>query len=187
MPILHGGRLLGLLFLGPWGAIPATAGPRWHDQQAPHRMKPPRDLGQPVDPPALLALAGLICRVLADAADLPKRPELDRLALIEDLLNRFFTSELRIASVAAHLGVSPSRASQIVRERYGRTFPELVESRRLELASQLLQTEELPISEVARRCGYSDHRYLARRFGRRFAMTPKQWRAAHCQRRNSEA
>jgi AraC-like DNA-binding protein len=177
VPIMRDDRMLGLCFLGPWRDVAASMQPRWHDPQPAHRLKPPGGLPVPADPEALRDLTVLVCRHIA-LVQAPESPVLDRRRLILDLVERHSGGEIRLAAVAAHLGTSPSRASRIVRSCFGCSFPDLVESHRLERVCALLRSGELTISGIARRCGFIDHRYLSRRFRRRFGMTPGAWREA---------
>ena len=181
VPILRGSQLIGICFLGPWSSLPASLQPRWQDPQVAHRIRPP-PLPAPADPTALLDLAGMLCR---DIGAVPgAMATMTRTALIDDLIGRHLGSELRLASVAAHLGVSESRAGHIVREAYGCSFPHLVEQRRFARACELLGSGEIPIAAVAQRCGFADRRYFARRFRVCLGVTPSAWRRARMAQRS---
>lgn|GEM_PF-4531494 len=56
------------------------------------------------------------------------------------------------------------RTGHAVRESFATTFPRLLQAARLTKARNLLALTELSVAEVARRCGYSEHRYFHRCF-----------------------
>lgn len=108
------------------------------------------------------------------------RPEptqtLDRKARIEQFLEREFQDEVGLSDLAGVLGVSASRASQIVRGIFGQTFPELMAERRLSHARILLLETAMPVTSVARHSGFTDPKYFYRRFKERFGMSARTFR-----------
>jgi len=63
----------------------------------------------------------------------------------------------------AHLGEPPGHAVRRIR---------------LELAAQLLTTTDLPLSQVARRCGFFSAETLRQAFVDRYGITPSRFRSA---------
>ena len=47
----------------------------------------------------------------------------------------------------------------------------------MELAQKLLAQKELPVKEIAGRCGYSDQFYFSRIFKKQTGLSPKEYRA----------
>lgn len=84
--------------------------------------------------------------------------------------------DLAIADLAQHLGLSPNRASSAVRSACGATFVELLQRSRLATAADLLRHTDLPVSDIARRCGFGDVSHFFRCFRRRHGVTPRAWR-----------
>ena len=74
--------------------------------------------------------------------------------------------------------ITPNHFSMIFRRHTGRTFTEFLAEKRLGLAEELLRDLTLNIGQVARRAGYGDAGYFARRFKQRTGLTPRQWREA---------
>jgi two-component system response regulator YesN len=58
----------------------------------------------------------------------------------------------------------------------GESFSEFLLNRRIELAKEVLRDLTLNITEVARKVGYDDPGYFARRFRRKTGMSPREWR-----------
>ena len=47
---------------------------------------------------------------------------------------------------------------------------------RLSKAAELLLKTELPVSEIAQKCGFHDSNYFSRQFRKRYAAAPKNYR-----------
>lgn len=75
---------------------------------------------------------------------------------------------------ACHLSASTLRRRL---GEYGLTVGGLVREVRLEIAMSLLQTTELPIGEVAQRCGYGSHSRFTAAFRARYGYAPSDLRA----------
>jgi AraC-like DNA-binding protein len=84
--------------------------------------------------------------------------------------------ELSRDEVARHAGVSPGHLSQLLKERTGRTFVELLRETRIQAACELLAQSEAPLSEIAAACGFCDQSYFTHVFRDTRGMTPKQYR-----------
>ncbi|MDF7825883.1 AraC family transcriptional regulator [Pontiellaceae bacterium B12227] len=69
---------------------------------------------------------------------------------------------LSLATVADAVGISACYLSSLFRENAGITFHEQVRTLRLANARELMETTNLPRSEIARRCGFSTLRNLRR-------------------------
>ncbi|MFP4377185.1 MAG: helix-turn-helix domain-containing protein [Spirochaetales bacterium] len=84
---------------------------------------------------------------------------------------------LTVSLVANELGVSASRLSHIFKQHAGTSFPDYVESRRLERAENLLRMTDRDIATIARNVGYEDPLYFSRRFKARSGLSPRAWRS----------
>jgi len=80
--------------------------------------------------------------------------------------------------VARRVGISPSRLGEILRERTGRTFSELVAEARIEMACGMLRETDKPLAQVAAECGFCDQSYFTNAFQKAKGQTPRQYRAA---------
>ena len=84
-----------------------------------------------------------------------------------------------VRDVVEHLGVSRRLLEKLVRESTGRTLLELMQPVKLESCRHLLETTNLPITEVVQRSGYSLTSHPGRLFHKTYGMSMKAWRAAH--------
>lgn len=123
---------------------------------------------------ALLALtAGPV------APDPPRRDQLHR-HIVRTLHDRYFEPSLSPGAVAAAHGIS-KRYLHLLLARAGMTFGEELLRVRLARARQLLSDArfgDVPIGEIASRCGFADPSHFARCFRRRFGSAPGAYRMA---------
>lgn len=179
VPLRAGERNLGALFLGPW---------RWEGRETPSwamlQEGPPVAVrGTACGPPPdgdgrarCLALAQLLAAAVAAAAAAAETGRVGRRERILRLLDERLHGPFTLPQLAAELGLSPSRCGHVVRAELGRTFPALLQERRMGQAQRLLLASTIPIARVARRCGYASASYFASRFRRAVGLTPEEFR-----------
>lgn len=78
--------------------------------------------------------------------------------------------------LAQERGISETGLKNIIREVYGENVSELLNRDRMELASRLLIETDLPVSEIASRCGYANQGRLAKKFSGYFGILPLAYR-----------
>jgi len=101
-------------------------------------------------------------------------------ALMRTLRDRLHEADLSPLTVAAEHGIS-RRSLHYAFARSGTTFAEQLMRLRLERGRELLGDARLldvPVTEVAARCGFMDPSHFARRFRQRFGLAPLQFRGA---------
>lgn len=84
--------------------------------------------------------------------------------------------KLSIEALARRSGMSVSRFAHLFKDETGTTPQQYIESRRMELAGNLLRYSNLTVAEVARACGFEDPFYFSSRFKRHFALSPRAYR-----------
>jgi AraC family transcriptional activator of tynA and feaB len=100
--------------------------------------------------------------------------------LLRTLRNRLHEPDLSPPAVAAEHGIC-TRSVHYVFAKAHTTFVERLMELRLERAHEMLsdaQLFDLPVAEVAARCGFADPSHFARRFRRRFWQSPLQFRGS---------
>ncbi len=90
-------------------------------------------------------------------------------------------SQLARDDVARRAGVSPGHLSEILRERTGQTFSELLRKERVDKACDLLRNTDLPLATIAAECGFCDQSYFTHAFFRVKKTKPKHYRARRAQ------
>jgi AraC family transcriptional regulator len=91
-------------------------------------------------------------------------------------LDEEFAENLTSESLAADAGVHPVHLAAVFRKFQRETIGDYVQKRRVEHASALLHDPEMPLSDVAYRCGFSDQSHFTRVFKRRLGLTPGAYR-----------
>jgi AraC family transcriptional regulator len=130
-----------------------------------------------------LAVDGLVLELLAVAArrDVPS-PTKNRpppwLAQAQEFLQANFTRPLRVADLAAEVGVHPVHLARVFRAHFGASPASYVRRLRLEWSGMQLSTSNRPLSELALEAGFADQSHFNRTFKRHTGLTPEQYRQA---------
>jgi transcriptional regulator GlxA family with amidase domain len=109
-------------------------------------------------------------QLAAQAAD--REPLRELQAWLPDHLDE----DLSVPALAARVFMSPRNFARAFRREVGMTPAAYVEALRVERARMLLETTDLPVEEVARRCGFGSVETLRRAFARRLNVTPSAYR-----------
>ena len=84
-----------------------------------------------------------------------------------------------VADLCALVQLSEAHFSRAFKRAFGKSPHAFVIRRRVELAAQYMLQTELPLSDIARQCGFADQAHLCRSFRQRTGHTPAAWRRAH--------
>jgi transcriptional regulator GlxA family with amidase domain len=104
------------------------------------------------------------------AADRPGLSELQ--AWIADHLD----ADLSVPALAERAFMSPRNFARVFASEAGMTPAAYVEAVRLERARALLETTDLQLEDIVRRCGFGTVETLRRAFGRRLGVNPSDYR-----------
>ena len=130
-----------------------------------------------------LAVEGLILELLARAA---RRHEGQQdysapppwLVKARAYLHEQFGSNVRIADLAATVGVHPVHMARMFRDHLGRSPGEYLRQLRLEWAAAQLSATQKTIGDIAQEAGFADQSHFTRVFKRHAGLTPGQYRAS---------
>ncbi|MDJ0387583.1 GlxA family transcriptional regulator [Roseomonas sp. E05] len=86
-------------------------------------------------------------------------------------------ADLRVEALAERAGMAPRSFARAFLAQTGETPAHAVEGLRVEAARHLLEAGELPVAEIARRCGFGDDERMRRAFLRRLGASPAEYRA----------
>lgn len=103
-----------------------------------------------------------------------RSPELEQRILI--YLDSHFSEELSLEHLAKEFGVSRFRLSRLFSGKLRTSFPDYVNSRRLEYARYLLSATEASVTDIALESGFGSSRSFFREFKKAFHMTPNAYR-----------
>ncbi|HEY6001074.1 MAG TPA: helix-turn-helix domain-containing protein [bacterium] len=123
-------------------------------------------------------IAHLLVRGLLGIAGASERVE--RRAGVDRAIHHMhvhYGEKLTVAALAGLAAMSPSHFARVFRTETGRPPLEYLLDVRLEKARQLLRGADLPVTEIALRCGFGTSSHFAATFRRRFGTTARGYRA----------
>lgn len=86
------------------------------------------------------------------------------------------TREITLSTVADTLHLGKKQTSRIIYQYYGKSLSELVNEKRLSVASNLLLTTNKPISQIAKESNFNSENYFYIQFRKTFGCTPLAYR-----------
>ncbi|GFE66169.1 helix-turn-helix transcriptional regulator [Litoreibacter roseus] len=109
--------------------------------------------------------------------------QVDRLSLtpwqrarLEEYLKEEFCNDIDLAQLADVAGLSKYHFLRAFKSSFQRTPMAEVTERRLSHAADHLRENRLSITQIALKCGFSDHSHFSATFKRRFGVTPSRYR-----------
>ena len=96
-----------------------------------------------------------------------------------DHIRSNYGSEIRVEELSEICGLSVYQLNRRLRAIFGITVSRFITKSRIDIASEMLRVETIPIAEVANACGYFDQSAFSRVFRRTTGLTPRQYRARH--------
>ncbi|MFH0258283.1 XylR family transcriptional regulator [Vibrio rumoiensis] len=88
---------------------------------------------------------------------------------------------IKVEQVLDYVGISRSNMETRFKDERGHSLHQEIHNSKLERAGSLLQSTELPISEIAELCGYPSLQYMYSVFKKTFDKTPKEYRLERSQ------
>lgn len=95
---------------------------------------------------------------------------------IAEYVNEHLAGEIKISQLAELTRMSHFHFSRLFKQAIGISPHQYVMEQRIEKTKQLLKQSQLPIMEIAMRCGFSSHSHLGKCFRQSTGMSPKQYR-----------
>ncbi len=95
---------------------------------------------------------------------------------IDEYIEMRYSESIQLADLATHLHLCEKQVSRVIKKEYHCSFPELVNRKRLSVASMMLKYTDLTVSEIAKKVGFQNDNYFYRVFGERYGETPGAYR-----------
>ena len=102
-----------------------------------------------------------------------------RIQNVLDLIHKSPFEVYTMEMLLRRAGIKKSLFLQSFRKITGTTPVQYINNLRLEHACELLLHSNLPVSEIADHCGFSDSFYFSRCFKKKYMMSPKKYRDSH--------
>jgi len=93
-----------------------------------------------------------------------------------EFIQNHAVEKITLADIAAHLNLSCSRTSYLLRNVLNKSFPELLQEERLRRVKTLLASSKMSLNAIAVQTGFTDEYYLAKVFKQHNNQTPGQYR-----------
>jgi AraC family transcriptional regulator of arabinose operon len=102
-----------------------------------------------------------------------------RIRKVTTVLDQEYRDPPTVEQFADELGLSASRLAHLFRQEMGKSIQSYVLERRLVMAAMLIVQTHERISQIAYSVGFGDVSNFNHAFKRRFAMSPRQYRASN--------
>lgn len=179
VPVRDGERMIGVVMYGPFRPAESATGSYECAEEAFRNL--------PVWKPEFRSAVETLIRVaIREPVDLiylrnpdfpPHRKARDpRILEAVEYLRGHYMEPVRLRNVARQVSLSESRFSHLFRTECGLDFSSCLLELRLRAARQLLTGTDLPIGEIAARCGFVSQNHFASLFRRRVGMTATAFR-----------
>jgi AraC-like DNA-binding protein len=96
--------------------------------------------------------------------------------IIKTYLRKHFRESVRLADIAAFVGLSEEHVARLFKTATGRTVFEYLRRLRMAEAKSLLAVTDSNLSEIARQAGYSSLTVFSRNFTQEVGVTPSEFR-----------
>lgn len=126
----------------------------------------------------------IITDVISQSINIPRKdpskmlPDTDilRSRRIMRLVEKYYTDDISLKSVADELNLSVRQTTRIIRATTGHTLGELVSAKRMDAARNLLLKNRYTISEISEKVGYNSLSCFYSAFRKHYGMLPKEYR-----------
>lgn len=103
----------------------------------------------------------------------------NRLAYAVQYLRQHLQENISVATLAEKACMSEPHFYRCFKQQFGYSPVEFINRERISLATQLLTTTELTVTEIAFECGFNHANYFLKVFRRQAGFTPTQFRELH--------
>ncbi|EIK96230.1 AraC family transcriptional regulator [Pseudomonas sp. M47T1] len=122
----------------------------------------------------IIGLAGISVDLQSASA---AHPAYRRLAAVDEYIRGHFSGPVSMQALTRIAGISVAQLERYCKRVFHLTPRQMLHKVRLEHAHRLLLSD-LPITDVAMQCGYTDHSAFSRQFKTLTGFTPRQYRQA---------
>lgn len=108
------------------------------------------------------------------------KTDMDMLMIqLREYIEAHLTEPITLEMLASRVHFNKTYFVKRFRELWGFSPMKFVNTLRLQRAEQLLLTTQLPLSQIARQCGFSSLHYFSRRFHESYGISPQTYRNQH--------
>ena len=89
------------------------------------------------------------------------------------------SEDISVRELAGLCFVSSDHLTRLFKKKFGMTVSDYIQDKRLHLAGELLTRNDLSISAVSDRVGFSNYSYFTEQFKKHYGMTPRDYQKRH--------
>lgn len=186
VPVITGERLSGVLYIGPFRTSPdemppdtlicktSVKGLEKFEAQKQTLAELSRERAS-----RLMKISIMLSSMMGYIVEKSKNDEIpagSRKERIENFIGNNFRREASLSELASYLFLSESRTTQLLREYFGKGFPELVTEQRINYAKSLLVNSYFTASSIAVQTGFSEAAYFFKVFMKSTGLSPGAYR-----------
>ena len=112
-----------------------------------------------------------------DSQQDPKMEDAGQAALLSYVDNNYLDSTLCLSAAADYMQTSIYTVSRIFKEATGMGFKEYITQKRLSYACHLLETSQIPVTQIASDCGFENANYFTTVFKNEYGIPPSKYRS----------
>ncbi len=121
-------------------------------------------------------LTAIFYRFVGYVFDFTQFEHTDILHKAVNYLRENLSEKLTLEDLAAHVGLSRSYLSTIIKSELGMSFTDYLNQMRIDRSKELLLDPKLSLAEIAGLVGYGDQSYFTKKFAQQAGMSPGQYR-----------
>ncbi|MDD6174813.1 MAG: AraC family transcriptional regulator [Firmicutes bacterium] len=126
-----------------------------------------------------LLLQQILCEIFTALYQESIPAEQARIKKVLEYIHEDPSHPFTLEDLTARAGVKKTLFLQSFRNVTGTSPKQYIIGLRLESARSLLLETQMPVSQIAEKCGFTDAFYFSRRFKAKFSESPQQYRKAH--------
>lgn len=177
-PIINDGAVIGVIFIGNIMPPPELSKRLKRFTSSPSLIN---SLEPTIDEKELNRLGNLIENyILYLVNEFPLSENFDPIIQnIKAYIEENLTFSISSALISKTFNYSEKYLGRLFKKKTGFTIKEYINHRRLKMAQKMLQSSDMPITDIASKVGYNNISYFNRIFKNAFSVSPSQYRKNH--------
>ncbi|MCD7957034.1 MAG: helix-turn-helix domain-containing protein [Lachnospiraceae bacterium] len=96
---------------------------------------------------------------------------------VESYIQKHISESFTVEEIARHFYLSADHLTRLFKKQHGQTLIDYITEQRMTLARQLLEENQLTITMISARVGYSNYSYFTKMFKKYYGKTPREYQA----------
>lgn len=123
-----------------------------------------------------LIIGNISNNIINESDYLSRKKIAQRMERLFSFIDANYQYPIRLADVAESEGVTSTYLSHFFTKNFGMSFQQYLNNIRFENAVRLMDNRSMSLSDISSASGFSDPKYMAQMFSKRFGRSPKEFR-----------